>query len=642
LIDWPALVECYPGGVLAVGTSGCIVLANATIARQTAYPVGELVGAPFDRIMPPTAILRRRNGAELARPSLAIVDYVKQGVLGTERDYGSAVVPLLRKDGVHQEVAFEIFFFGVGTDRVALIVTHERTSPSSNDEATQRERSNVERLHQIIFDSAPIGIFHFDTRGVITATNAGFEAIIGSKKAFLLGLDMRTLPDENIVRCVNEALDGRTAEFRGKYRAVTSGKVTPVLARFAPAYDDAGKVVGGVGLIQDFTEHDKAERMVAYAERMTSLGTLAAGTVHEVQNPLAFLIASLDLAARQLAEIEAGSRLPAERFAELRTSMQSAREGAVRVANIARDLRTFASADEELRTSVDVEKALESAIKLVHSKIVKKAVLDRRYTPVPRVSAKEHRLVQLFVNLLVNAAEAIEDGKEDENKIGVMLRGGETGHVRIEIEDTGRGIPTEDMAHIFEPFWTNKPGRMGLGLSVCHGIATALGGAIHAEQCEGGRGAGGRGTRFVVTLPTSDEKGTELTKAQEPRPPVARGKVLLIDDEERLATTLRLALSTNYDVDLATRGREALSKLRSGEYDVILCDLFLPDISGPDIYEEIERTRPHLAPRFVFLTGGAFTEKTRSFLQKMGHPRLEKPFDLSTLEALIAERLSAR
>ncbi len=123
-------------------------------------------------------------------------------------------------------------------------------------------------------------------------------------------------------------------------------------------------------------------------------------------------------------------------------------------------------------------------------------------------------------------------------------------------------------------------------------------------------------------------------------PGEGRAHILLIDDEERLATTLRLALTPQHDVEVVTKGREALSRLRTNAYDVVLCDLLLPDISGPDIYEEISRTRPELTQRFVFLTGGAFTQKARSFLESVPNPRLEKPFDLAALEAVIQERLA--
>ncbi|MFO0611724.1 MAG: response regulator [Polyangiaceae bacterium] len=121
-----------------------------------------------------------------------------------------------------------------------------------------------------------------------------------------------------------------------------------------------------------------------------------------------------------------------------------------------------------------------------------------------------------------------------------------------------------------------------------------------------------------------------------------RARLLVVDDEERLAETLRMALAYSHDVTIATSGRDALAKILGADepFDLVLCDLFLPDISGPEIYAEVERTRPELLARFIFLTGGAFTESARRFLEDIDNPRLEKPFDLSALERLIDERLA--
>jgi CheY-like chemotaxis protein len=207
------------------------------------------------------------------------------------------------------------------------------------------------------------------------------------------------------------------------------------------------------------------------------------------------------------------------------------------------------------------------------------------------------------------------------------------------VEDTGRGIAKEDAERVFEPFWTDRPSGMGLGLSTCHGIVAGLGGEIFVDL---DRPAGSRGAKLVVQLPADHEGEAAASRRTPLPPPVAaaeglRGRVLIVDDEERLATTLKLALAHAHDVEIATRGRRAVELLTdpASDFDVVLCDIMLPDVSGIDVYLEATRAKPRMARRFVFLTGGAFHDRARDFLQSVDNPRLDKPFDLDALENLV-------
>jgi nitrogen-specific signal transduction histidine kinase/CheY-like chemotaxis protein len=389
-----------------------------------------------------------------------------------------------------------------------------------------------------------------------------------------------------------------------------------------------------VGLVEDMTEQRRAEEVARRAERLVSLGTLAAGVVHEVQNPLSFVAASVDFALRQL-------DLPGEPpKAELAAALTNAREGTTLVAAIVRELKMFSQSDEAKRGPADVVGAIEAALLLVQGQLAERARLELDLKRTPPVLASEPRLVQLFANLLLNAAQAIPEGAPRDNRVRVSTSV-EGDRVRVEVEDTGRGIAPEDTEHIFEPFWTDRPSAMGLGLSTCHGVVAAAGGEIFVEQS---RPEGSRGAKLVVLLPFEDAKPATGSSTSAPpartseRP--ARGRVLIVDDEERLATTLKLALTHAHDVDVATRGRQALERLQATPgYDVILCDLMLPDLSGIDVFQEATRKNPELADRFVFLTGGAFQDRARDFLQSVPNTRLDKPFDLDTLENLIAERV---
>jgi CheY-like chemotaxis protein len=210
----------------------------------------------------------------------------------------------------------------------------------------------------------------------------------------------------------------------------------------------------------------------------------------------------------------------------------------------------------------------------------------------------------------------------------------------VTVDDTGRGIAPELLDRLFEPFVTDKPGGMGLGLAICHGIVASLGGSIAASRLAP------RGTRFEVRLPAL--RGDGAASEAPPRPEPAQrapesGRVLVVDDEERLAETIRMALSPPHRVDVCTKSREVLRWIEEGrDYDVVLCDLMMPDLSGPELYDRVKAVRPELAARFVFLTGGAFTPRTREFLHAVPNRRLEKPFELEALEQLVKDALAAR
>jgi CheY-like chemotaxis protein len=287
---------------------------------------------------------------------------------------------------------------------------------------------------------------------------------------------------------------------------------------------------------------------------------------------------------------------------------------------------------------VTLPRVAESAINLAWNEIRHRAQLVKELHPVPRVMGSESRFVQVLVNLLVNAAQAIPEGDAANNRI--VLRTGTTadGHAYVEVEDTGTGIPEDRVPHVFEPFWTSKPKGVGtgLGLSICHGIVTAAGGEIRIAST-----VPGKGTVVRVELPAAPEDAyARASRPPAPRavlPPVGpRPRILVIDDEIQLGATLRVGLASSCEVLVATSGKDALERLESDDIDLVLCDLMMPEISGMELYERVRESHPELADRFVFMTGGAFTDRARDFLERHGHPRIEKPFSLHDVERLLS------
>ena len=310
-------------------------------------------------------------------------------------------------------------------------------------------------------------------------------------------------------------------------------------------------------------------------------------------------------------------------------ALTQAREGASRICQTTRDLKVFSRGETERRDPVDLRRTLESCINMARNEIRHRARLVKDFGPTPLILANEGRLAQVFLNLLLNAAQAIPDGDAETNEIHVTTR--ETnGCATVEISDTGTGIAPEHLGRLFEPFFTTKPIGVGtgLGLSICHGIVRNLGGTIEVQSQQG------VGSLFRVTLPVRE---IVADAAITTRPPlsVGRTRVLVIDDEPMVLTAITRALS-GHDVVPLQDAREALPLLvRDAAFDLILCDLMMPNLSGIELHDMMGTVAPRLRCRVVFLTGGAFTQRAREFLDQVPNRYLEKPFDPDDLRELV-------
>jgi nitrogen-specific signal transduction histidine kinase len=394
------------------------------------------------------------------------------------------------------------------------------------------------------------------------------------------------------------------------------------------------KAATGVVIVaRDVTDKKQTEMQLMLADRMASVGTLAAGVAHEINNPLAAVIANLDMAEHDVTELGRTTPLPPDLIEEI----HDARMSADRVREIVRDLKVFSRAQEDRRGAVDVEKVLESTLRMAQNEIRHRAKVEKSYGKVPRVDANEGRLGQVFLNLIVNAVQAIPEGNYEANRIEVTTSA-DAGTVLVTITDTGSGIPLEVQRRLFTPFFTTKPAGVGtgLGLAISHRIITGLGGNLDFTSSVG------KGTTFRVRLPIAPAQLAPITeKILIPTKLTRRGRVLVIDDEDSLVQAIRRYVSQDHDVDGTTSARQAIEMLARGErYDAIVCDLMMPQVTGMDVYAAVTRLDPALAEKMVFVTGGAFTESARRFLDTLPPGRhIEKPFDLKALRALINEHI---
>jgi PAS domain S-box-containing protein len=382
-----------------------------------------------------------------------------------------------------------------------------------------------------------------------------------------------------------------------------------------------------VTYLHDQTESRAAADRVRSAERMASLGALAAGVAHEINNPLTYVMSSVDLVAGQLTA--------SRHDRAMAQALSDANAGLDRIRNIVRALKTLSRRDDEKIGPVDVVHSLESCVAMAGSHLRHRGRLVRKYADVPPVRGNETRLGQVFLNLLVNAAESLEEADRDHNEVVVQVSASND-VVTVEVRDTGAGIAPADLPHIFDPFFTTKPVGVGtgLGLFVCHGITTALGGEISVDSVVG------HGTTVRVRLPVASNEPTLAPHVSPLGGTHLRARILVIDDEPKLLETVRTVLKEEHDVTTLSTAREALDRLLAGDrYDLILCDLMMPVMSGVDLFARLATERPDLTRKLVFMTGGAVTAAAAALLENKATRCLEKPFRTGELLAFVRSQV---
>jgi PAS domain S-box-containing protein len=506
----------------------------------------------------------------------------------------------------------------------------------------------VARQFRAVFESVTEGVVLQDTEGTILAANAAAEGILGLTTDQLAG---RTSLDPRW-RGVHE--DG--SDFPGSehpaWVALQTGLplVNVVMGVHKP--DDSLSWIrinalplrrpedpspyAVVTTFHDVTAAKHAQesaQRLALQERLVTTGTLAAGVGHEINNPLTFIVTNIDF----LLEVAgpAGSQ-PTPAWDDVRQALRDAREGAERVRTIVRGLQALAREDSR-PTPTSVVDAIDVSITIAAHEVRHKATLTTALGSTPPVLADRSRLSQVIVNLVVNAAQAFPTGDICKNRIWVTSGVEPDGRVFIAVRDNGPGVPADLRGRIFNPFFTTKPSGVGtgLGLSISHNIVLALGGVLTLESSEGG------GATFRVVLPAASGTATGARPSLA-RPASRRGRILVVDDEATVVATVRRVLGKDHDVTTLTDPREAVARLAEGDpYDLVLCDVTMPYLSGRALYEQTLRERPANAARFVFMTGGATDDATQSFLQTASNPHVTKPFTLDALRQVASRFVSS-
>lgn len=400
-------------------------------------------------------------------------------------------------------------------------------------------------------------------------------------------------------------------------------------------------------ILRDITEREKLVARMMQIDRVAALGTLLAGMGHEINNPLNFLTNNLEFSLRHLEKLEEDGkakgveeRLPEEwsnRIEWVADALRESRLGAERIRDIVARLRSFSRIDETPRQAIDLVGALESSIRMAEGEIRHRARLVRDIREAPQVEANESQMGQVFLNLLINAAHAIEEGNAESDTITVSLFS-EGNRVIVEVRDTGSGIPREVADRIFDPFFTTKPPGQGtgLGLSICQKIVETHGGLLTFTTSRG------VGTTFRISLPAAVGSTAQTELEDLTKPDGRRRRFAIIDDDPMVCRGLQRLLERENEVHTSTDARLFLERVGVGEaYDVVFCDLMMPGMTGMELHDILAERHPDILSRTIFMTGGAFTPQAEKFLSSLDSPLLLKPFDLNQVLDLVA-RMEAR
>jgi two-component system cell cycle sensor histidine kinase/response regulator CckA len=376
------------------------------------------------------------------------------------------------------------------------------------------------------------------------------------------------------------------------------------------------------------------------AERFAALGRLAASVGHEINNPLAYVAMNVEQAMNEVDRFfgkeptgSVAGELPSLP-ASLPTLLRECRVGLDRIRDVVRDLQRLSRQTGARRESFSLADLLDESLAMARNQVEHRARVRKRYAQGLRVHGDRSALGQVLLNLILNAAQALPDGRAEANEV-TLTTYARDGQVHVEVADTGAGIPPQILPHIFDPFYTTKPigEGTGLGLAVSCRIVADHGGRIDVES------EVGRGSLFRVVLPAAPVAAgpTLLVESGDPDHTPVRARILVIDDLLAFGRTIARAL-VEHEVTVVGQAEEAFARLAEDDgYDVILCDVQMPELGARGVCQRLAAAWPHLCARMIFMTGGAFTPEAREFLEQTPQTILTKPFSIDELRAAIDE-----
>jgi signal transduction histidine kinase/FixJ family two-component response regulator len=489
--------------------------------------------------------------------------------------------------------------------------------------------TDTEARANALLDAMPDILVRLSSEGVVLEVHNGDGGPFGKELIAHRGQTLDALfggGDAQIKRAVDEVLtSGKVAQVSTDLRSGDAGKKLEIrVARTSDAEC--------LAIVRDVTQEREMEARLRVADRLVSLGTLASGVAHEINNPLSYVVANVDFVVECIRGLDA-DQLAAAGGHEILEALSEVREGGRRIASIVESLRYQARQDDDLAAPADANAAVEAALRILDNQLRYRTRVELALGKLPMCLVHERRLVQVIVNLLTNAIDAFPARSSDQNLIRIETRSLKES-VLVEVHDNGLGIPETVRERIFDPFFTTKaPGvGTGLGLYLCHQYVAAAGGTLDFETRDN------EGTTFRIRLPLAQAHRVQSVKPSIPSLPPSR--ILVVDDDALVARSLARMLR-GHELVLSGDGESALWECLSRDFDLILCDLMMPRLDGAGFYTALREHRPRLASRVVFMTGGAFTSGTRAFLDGVPNPCMEKPIHAARLFEAARQQMAA-
>src|SRR5437773_5218934 len=594
------IVAALADAVVVTGLDRKVLTANRSAAELFGRRLADLPGTAIDDLV---ASAERQHVAEREHRAFE----------GEQQRYETTVV---RADGEERNVAVSTTPLVVDGDLVGTVAS---LRDITEEKGAQDALARSEARYRNLFESASDAIVTLDANGRFTTFNHAAENISGYPRQELVGQWFAPLlPDDELPKALmhfQKALAGETGLFETTFIRKDREYRTIQVTYSTPQKDEEVRCV-----IRDVTDQKMLQEQLIQSEKMSAIGQLVSGVAHELNNPLAGISAFAQLLLTE-------KRFPPDQ----RTAAEMIYAEARRASRIVQNLLTFARQHKPERTSTSLNQVLDDALELrgYELRVLGIEVVRDYDEDLPETMADAHQLQQVFLNLITNAEQAMEKSPRESQRLIVRTR--RTGAViRMDVEDTGPGIPPNLLERIFNPFFTTKPtgSGTGLGLSISLGIVREHEGRIWAENAPQG------GARFIVEVPIVTHRASEQF-AGTPTSAAAgeRLRILVVDDEASVRVALqRYFASRGHEIETTASGRDALARLREGTFDAVVVDMRMPDLSGEQLYEELRVKDPAHAERVIFTTGQLVDEQVRNFLASTGRPYIPKPFEFTAFD----------
>ncbi|HTI05724.1 MAG TPA: PAS domain S-box protein [Gemmatimonadales bacterium] len=607
------VIAALPDAVVVTGLDRRVLAANEAGAQLLGWQASEVVGQAIAENVSPT---ERAHVASREDRVLA----------GEPQRYETRIVNHHTRE--ERDVAVSSGPFRVNGELVGTVATlRDITEPKRAADTLARSEARYRHL----VESASDAIVTLDANGRFTTVNHAAENISGYKREELVGQWFAPmLPDDDLPKALGhfqQALAGETGLFETQFYR-KDGEARTISVTYSTPQKDEEVLC----LIRDVTDQKMLQEQLIQSEKMSAIGQLVSGVAHELNNPLAGISAFAQL-------LLAEKRFPPDQ----RTAAETIYSEARRASRIVQNLLTFARQHKAEKVPTQLNQVLDDTLELRGYELRVRGIDVRREydESIPETMADAHQLQQVFLNLITNAEQAMEQREgQHHHRLTVRTRLSAEA-IRIEVEDTGPGIPPNLIDRIFNPFFTTKPtgSGTGLGLSISLGIVREHEGRIWAENSPQ------QGARFVVELPITMPRTSGEHAAVAPMHAVGSDtlRVLVVDDEASVRVSLQRYLQgRGHEVETTASGEDALTRLKASKYDAVIVDMRMPDLSGEQLYERLRSNDPTHAERVIFTTGDLVNEQMRRFLDGTGRPCVPKPFEFSSFDqALPAARRRA-